>query len=172
MFLLKTMLCIGLSLWLPSAWCAGLSVGQSVPELSATLLDGTTVFKTRPGHVTLVNFWATWCAPCKAEMPALEQYYKDHKAQGLDVLAISMDAPGQEAQVRQWEAQFSFSVALKNQSKVAPLGRVWRLPSTFVIDGQGRLQKNGSEGDPSVDAQLLESLVTPLLPATAASVKN
>jgi len=147
------------------ARCAELAVGAPMPVVQAMLLDGATRMRVGggPGKVTIVNFWATWCAPCRAEMPAIQAYYERHRDQGLEVLAISMDDPRHLAEVRKIASAFDFAIALKRDADFRSLGRIWRMPSTFVVDREGVLRKNGHEGDPTVDVDSLEALVTPLL---------
>lgn len=147
------------------AWGADLSVGSPAPVIEAKLLDTQQTIRLTgaSGKVTIVNFWATWCAPCREEMPAIQAYYDKHKAEGLEVIAISMDEPSKLEEVRRMAAHYTFPVAIKADANIKSLGRIWRLPSTFVIDRQGVLRKNGHEGDPTVDLPALEALVTPLL---------
>ncbi len=144
---------------------ADLSVGHSVPDIRATLLDSTEVFQLSQQHdkTVIVNFWATWCAPCKEEMPALQAYADKHKSEGLTVLAISMDDPRDLPEVRRIAQQYRFQVALKSDANFKGLGRIWRMPTTFVIDRDGILRKNGQVGDAAITLTELESLVTPLL---------
>ena len=101
--------------------------------------------------------------PCRWEIPAFEAYYGKHRAQGLAVLAISMDGGADATRVRQFARQYSSPIALKSDADFIGLGRIWRIPSTFVIDKHGILRRNGSVGDARMDLPLLESLVTPLL---------
>lgn len=140
-------------------------VGSVAPKFDAMVLDSSTTFSTSTvrGKVTIVNFWATWCAPCKAEMPAIDEYYKRHKGDGLEVIAISMDATKDLNKVKAIAQQYSFPIAHKDSANIKGFGRIWRLPSTFIIDRHGVLAKNGHEGDPEVTLELLESLVSPLL---------
>jgi len=144
---------------------ASLNVGEAAPDVEAKLLDGSTQFRgsANRGKVTIINFWATWCAPCREEMPAIEAYYKKYRSGGLEVLAISMDEARDAPEVRKLARQYSFSIALKADANFRGLGRIWRIPSTFVIDKRGVLRKNGLVGDPKVDLPLLDALVTPLL---------
>jgi len=156
--------CLALSV---PALGASLAVGEPAPEVEAKLLDGATQFKVSAnrGKVTIINIWATWCVPCREEMPAIDAYYRKHKSNGLEILAISMDDAGDAAEVRRLAQQYSFPVALKSDANLKGLGRIWRIPMTFVIDKRGILRKNGLVGDPKVDLPLLEALVTPLLQA-------
>lgn len=152
--------------WLISTATFAQTVLSSVaPPFEATTLDGARTLGTATvgGKVTLVNFWATWCAPCKAEMPAIDEYYKRHKGDGLEVIAISMDATKDLNKVKAFAQQYSFPIAHKDSAHIKGFGRIWRLPSTFIIDRRGVLVKNGHEGDPEVTLELLETVVSPLL---------
>ena len=149
------------------AICADLVLGSPAPQLTAKLLDNSTIvdLAAKRGKVTIINFWATWCGPCKAEMPALQAYYDEQKDQGLELLAISMDEARDLAEVRKVAQKFTFPIALKSEANIKGLGRIWRMPSTFVIDKDGILRKNGHVGEPEVTLAELEALVTPLLAA-------
>src|SRR5258708_2223417 len=96
---------------------ASLQEGKPAPALEAKLLDGTSFsLHDAAGKVVVINFWATWCAPCRAEMPALDAFYRKHRDEGLVVLAVSMDDPESEAKVRAVMKAFSFPAALGPQS--------------------------------------------------------
>jgi thiol-disulfide isomerase/thioredoxin len=140
--------------------------GSPAPPVEAKLLDGANLTPADySGKVLVVNFWATWCGPCRAEMPALEAFYEKHRAEGLQVIVISMDDPKDEAKVRDVMRAYTFPAALGRDAKVKGYGRIWRLPLTFVIDRRGVLRKDGWYGDPGLDLPLLEKTVTPLLAA-------
>jgi peroxiredoxin len=96
-------------------------------------------------------------------MPSLQAYVDKHISEGLTVLAISMDDPRDLPEVRKIAQQYRFQVALKSDTNVKALGRIWRMPTTFVIDREGILRKNGQVGDAAITMTELESLVTPLL---------
>lgn len=143
---------------------AGIEVGQVAPNIEGTLLDGKAFsLNANKGKVVLVNFWASWCGPCREEMPIIEAYLKKHKAQGFEVLAITMDKPSDIEQAQKMMQSYSFLSADKKQMNYSSYGRIWRIPSTFIIDKQGVLRKNGLTGNPSIDTKLLEEIVTPLL---------
>ena len=143
---------------------AGVEVGQTAPEIHGELIDGKKFsLGALKGKVVLVNFWASWCEPCREEMPAIEAYLKKNKSKGLEVLAITLDKPSDLEQAKQIMRHYTFLFAEKKQIDFSDYGRIWRIPSTFIIDKQGILRKNGLTGDPKVDTKLLEEIVTPLL---------
>ena len=148
-----------------SANCVAASLeGKTAPAAEAKLLDGGSFrLADAKGQVVVLNFWATWCVPCRAEMPAIESYFRKHRDAGLKVIAISMDDPKDEAKVREVMHAFSFSAGLARDASVKGYGRIWRIPLTFVIDRRGILRRDGWYGDAGLDLQLLEKTVTPLL---------
>jgi len=141
-----------------------LSEGKPAPAVEARLFDGKT-FKLDDyaGKVVILHFWASWCAPCRKEMPALESFYEKHRAQGLELLAVSMDDPADEAKAREVMRQFTFPAAMARDTQAKGYGRIWRIPLTFVIDRHGILRKDGWHGAPTLDLPELEKTVTPLL---------
>jgi peroxiredoxin len=149
-----------------AALARGPEEGKPAPALRATLLDGTTFsLGDQRGKVVVVNFWATWCGPCRAEMPALDAYYRKHKSEGIELVAVSMDEPKDEAKVREVMRPFAFLGALSRDTDAAGYGRIWRIPLTFVIDRSGVLRKESWYAKPGIDEALLEKTVTPLLSA-------
>lgn len=152
------------------AWmhCGGtahaVDVGKAAPALETKLLDSTNFsLAEQVGKVVIINFWATWCVPCRAEMPAIDAYYQKHRSEGLQIVAISMDDPKDEGKVREVMGAFTFPAAMVRDSKIKGYGRIWRIPLTFVIDRRGVVRKDGWYGDPGIDDALLEKIVTPLL---------
>lgn len=137
---------------------------QPAPTFEARLLNGQMVNSaTLRNKVVILNIWASWCGPCRAEMPALDAFYKAHRQDGVEVIAISMDDRKDLDQVRQIASQFSFPVAWKNDAHIEGYGKIWRIPLTFVIDRQGILRRNGFEGSPTVTVDELNRIVLPLL---------
>jgi cytochrome c biogenesis protein CcmG/thiol:disulfide interchange protein DsbE len=138
--------------------------GKIAPSLTAKLLNGKT-FSTElaRGEVVIVNFWATWCPPCRQEMPEFENYYQKHKYQGLRIIAVSLDDTSDVAKVREVMRDFSFEAALEGETHHKGYGRIWRMPLTFIIDRNGILRKDGWYGAAGIDQPMLEKIVTPLL---------
>ena len=92
------------------------------------------------GKVIVVNFWATWCAPCVKEMPSFETLYRRFRAQGLTVLAVSLDKD-RSAKVQEFVDKFkiSFPVLLDTEGVAEKLYPSFTIPFTYVIDKQGRV---------------------------------
>jgi thiol-disulfide isomerase/thioredoxin len=162
---MKHWLWIGL-LVATQAFAANPEEGKAAPAFDAKLLDGSDFsLADAKGQVVIINFWATWCPPCRHEMPAIDSYYKKHKAQGLRVIAVSLDEPGDEAKVPEVMKSFGFDAALEKNTHHDGYGRIWRLPLTFVVDRKGILRKDGWYGAAGIDETLLDNVVTPLLKA-------
>ncbi len=115
------------------------------------------------GKVVFLNFWATWCEPCREEMPGMERLHRAYKDRGLVVLAVSLDSQGASVVnpfVR--KLGLTFPVALDPKMAVRERYGVWAVPSTFIIDRAGKrvLFANGSrEWDSKAAHALMESLL-------------
>ncbi|GAB7548867.1 TlpA family protein disulfide reductase [Cupriavidus sp. 8B] len=149
---------------LPPAIADELKVGAPVPAFDIKLTDGRHITPaTAAGRVTIVNFWASWCAPCRKEMPALEGFYEKYHALGVDVIAVNIDKASDRAEALSVMQSFSFPLAFVGDADVKGFGRLWRIPFTFVIDRNGVLQRDGWHAEPTVDLPQLETQVMPLL---------
>lgn len=141
------------------------AVGQRAPPLVVRQLDGHEFsLASLRGHVVLVNVWATWCSPCRSEMPTLDAFYRHYHSRGLELLGLSIDEAPDVAQVRQVMRHFSYPGALASAAQVNGFGEPVAVPVTYVIDARGviraRLQAEGPSG---VSRQALEEAVLPLL---------
>ena len=144
--------------------CYPADEGKAAPEFSAKLFSGEKFFlKAVSGQVVILHFWATWCEPCRLEMPVLDAYYKQHRAEGLQMIAISMDEAKDESKARDAMKAFSFNAAMAKEASYKSYGRIWRLPLTFVIDRKGILRKDGWIQEHTLNPADLEKTVTPLL---------
>jgi thiol-disulfide isomerase/thioredoxin len=146
----------------PRAWA--IAEGKPAPPFSATLFDGRAFsLADARGKVVMVNFWATWCAPCRAEMPAIDAFFRAHRDDGLVVIAVSMDRAADEAKARAAMNDYAFGAAFAKDASFKDYGRIWRLPLTFVVDRAGVLRKDDWYEDPGIDAAKLDAVVLPLL---------
>lgn len=142
-----------------------LVVGQSAPPIALTTLDGKHIDTLNlRGKVIIVTFWATWCEPCREELPLLSRYAQQHKAQGLVVLGFSLDSADHMDKVRAVANTLSFPVGLLGDVHVPGYGRIWHLPVSFVIDRKGYLVDDGwKDKRPVWTSERLQKIVTPLL---------
>ena len=146
-------------------------VGQPAPALVVDELDGT-VFDLAAlrGQVVVINVWATWCEPCRAEMPLLNDFYKTFHAQGLAFLGLSADSARDETAVRTVMEQFLYPAALQKRAKHDDFGPARIVPMTYVFDRRGVLRAKLWAGGTPVTEENLENIVKPLLAGgTAAS---
>lgn len=92
------------------------------------------------GKVVVLNFWATWCPPCRKEMPSMQQLYQAHKDKGLEVVAVSVDTTSsQEVRAFIEELGLTFPVLHDRDSLVSRLYSNPGVPSSYVIDPQGKV---------------------------------
>lgn len=144
-----------------SAHMQGPAIGKPAPALMRTALDGKPVDLAKlRGKVVLLNFWATWCAPCQVEMPVFVGWQKAYQAQGLQVVGVSMDDDAGPVRRLTRRLQVNYPVAMGDEKLGAAWGNVLGLPLTFVIDRKGVVRARfQGETDP---AKILAAL-KPLL---------
>ncbi|HET7132605.1 MAG TPA: TlpA disulfide reductase family protein, partial [Gammaproteobacteria bacterium] len=120
-------------------------VGQHAPGYAASTLDGGTVrLSDLHGEVVLLNLWATWCFPCRREMPSLEALHREHREHGLRIVAVSVDAAGATREIRAFldELGISFLTLHDPDQRVARAFRTRGLPETFLIGRDGRILRH------------------------------
>ena len=116
------------------------------------------------GRVVLLNVWATWCEPCREELPELQALQQRHGADGLVVVGVSIDAARAEREVRRLvaAARVTYPIVLDPKSTIVPPFKVVGYPTTFLIDRQGaiRWRRDGllEPGDPDLAAALAAAL--------------
>ncbi len=142
-----------------------LRVGRAAPPATLVKLDGRQIStKDLIGQVVILTFWATWCAPCREELPLLSEYAAHHAADGLSVLGFCLDTPDKLTDVRHIAQSLSFPVGLFAASSAHGYGRIWKLPVNFTIDRKGILIDDGwKDKTPEWTLSRLEQVVTPLL---------
>jgi cytochrome c biogenesis protein CcmG, thiol:disulfide interchange protein DsbE len=116
--------------------------GDEAPDFVVTTLEGDFVsMESLHGKVVLVNFWATWCPPCRVEMPGFERVYQEKKERGFVIVGLSTDQTG-AAHVERFLAErgITFPVAMAPGQVVRDFGGVRGLPTSFLIDRQGRIR--------------------------------
>ena len=136
--------------------------GYLAPALEGVTLSGSPIsLDDVQGKVLLINFWATWCPPCRLEMPAMQAIYTRYKDQGFEILAVNLQE--QDAQMSAFvdEMGLTFPILVDRDGSLSSVYRVTSLPTTFVVDREGVI-RDRIVGGPLAEA-LLESKIKPLL---------
>lgn len=144
-----------------------LAIGAPAPAYAATTLEGTPVtLASLKGDVVLLNVWATWCKPCREEIPALDSLHREFGARGLRVIGVSIDVAGDTGEIAGFARDLgaSYALWLDPDDKVSTTFRAIGVPSTALIDRQGVLRWRHMgpvrANDPALRA-LLDSALTP-----------
>jgi peroxiredoxin len=124
------------------------------PAFSLPSRSGDTVSLAQlKGKVVMLNFWASWCGPCRQEMPLLDQMHKRYSALGFTLVGVNVDTDSKDAEEWLSKTPVSFPVVFDRESKVSKLYDVSAMPSTVFIDRQGNVRylhrgyKAGDEGE-------------------------
>jgi thiol-disulfide isomerase/thioredoxin len=137
-------------------------VNFPAPELTLSDIQGNShSLADYRGQVVLVNLWATWCPPCKEEMPTLQAYYNKHKENGFVIIAINDGDPAPDVLQFVRDYQLSFLVWL-DPTYVATeqVFKTLSLPSSFVIDRNGTVRQTWVGG---ISRKMLDKYVTPII---------
>jgi len=141
--------------------------GFPAPDFTLDTTDGRTMtLSDLRGQVVIVNLWASWCPPCRAEMPAIEQVYQANKAQGLEVLAVNVTSQDSEAAAAQFAQDFglTFPILLDRDGAVSRRYQLQAFPTTYFIDRQGIISAVVPGGP--MKASLIQSKIADLLEET------
>jgi len=120
---------------------ASTDVGATMPPYQATTLDGAPFdLAGERGKVVFLNLWATWCGPCRREIPELETMHAKYAARGFEVVGISLDESGADV-VRPFvkEQEIKYPIVLDPANKAASLLQTTMLPTSIVIDRNGKI---------------------------------
>lgn len=117
------------------------AIGYLAPDFSLRNLKGNyQSLDSYRGRVVVLNFWATWCAPCRVEMPSFEKLYRRYRSEGVTVLAVTLDKEaGQKIKSFVEDYGLSFPVLLDEKGEVERLYPSMTIPFTYVIDREGRV---------------------------------
>lgn len=144
------------------------SVGSKAPQFHAATVDSTPLTQTLAdykGQVVLLNIWGTFCLPCRDEMPAIEKLHQAMAAQGLKVVAISIDDPGFEQKIRAFVKEYglTFQILYDPSGKIVNDYQTTGVPETFVIARDGVIRKKvigASDWDSATNRALISQLLT------------
>lgn len=163
---------LGGALWFGSVQLkdelVGVDVGSEAPMFSGATLTGSIPSRSLAdykGKVVLLNVWATWCGPCRTEMPSIEALHKALGPKGLHVVAVSIDDPGKADDIRKFLRDFglTFEVLHDSTQAIQAAYQTTGVPETFIIAADGTIRKKvisasdwNSEANRALITQLLK----------------
>ena len=123
------------------ASAAGAAVDPPAPAFSLPARGGSTIDLSQyKGQVVMINFWASWCVPCRQEMPLLDSIYKKYKPLGFTLLSVNVEPEQKDAENFLKQTPVSFPVVFDAKSKVSGLYNVQGMPTTVFIDRKGNVR--------------------------------
>lgn len=121
----------------------GLEIGTTAPDFTLKTLDGKEVsLSDYRGKKVMINFWATWCGPCEAEMPEMQDYYEKHQDENIEILAVNIDPLNDVAGfVKKHGLTFPILLdpIVKEGNEVNEIYKTIAIPTTYVIDEKGKI---------------------------------
>jgi peroxiredoxin len=147
--------------------------GSRAPDFALARLDGGAPLRLSDlaGRVVLVNFWATWCQPCEAEMPAMERLYRALAGEGFELVAVSVDRDRDEVTRFRERLALSFPILLDPQEEVARAYQTFRYPESLLIGPDGVVIERyvgGKEWDAPAYVDRIRRLLRARLPSDPA----
>ena len=140
------------------------------PDFALDRLEGQQLrLSELRGRVVMLNFWATWCDPCRAEIPELNAMQKDLKDQGLTIIGVSWDDTAEGVREFQQELPQDYTILMNGEGVQSLFGGIPSLPTTYIIDREGRIRQKiiGARG-----RTVFEAAIKPLLDETPVTAKN
>ena len=123
----------------------GLEVGNLAPDFELETLDGETVkLSDFRGERVMVNFWATWCPPCKAEMPHMQNFYESNKENEIEILAVNLtDKDKGRTQIENFVKEYglTFRIPLDEEGSIGMKYQAFSIPTSYIIDSNGVIVK-------------------------------
>lgn len=159
--------------WLARDRFLPVEVGTGAPEVAATGMDGQPVKLSQlRGQVVLLNVWATWCPPCREEMPSMERLHRELSGEGLKIVAVSVDAkpgetdadgrPGGDVDAFAREMGLTFTLWQQPSGEIQRAYRTTGVPETFLIGKDGVIRKKvigATEWDSEANVELIRRLL-------------
>ena len=142
------------------AWPAAATDGSPpAPEFRlANRAGGEMSLSGLKGQVVMINFWASWCGPCRQEFPALDQIYSKYKPMGFQMIAINVESEKADAERFLGKTPVSFPILFDPDTKVSGNYGVNAMPTTFLVDREGRLRWQHRAYKPGDEAKYIEQI--------------
>lgn len=137
-------------------------VGEVVPDFALTTLDGKEgKLSDLRGKAVMINFWASWCEPCRTEMPAMQEAYEKYKDQGFEIVAVNIAETEVTANSFARQYGLTFPIWMDKDREVTRLYKIGPIPSSLFVDPNGKIVYR-YEGP--VNVSQLDSIIQPMLP--------
>lgn len=137
-------------------------VGDLAPNFTLTTLDGKeSSLEDLKGKVVMINFWASWCEPCRTEMPAMQEAYEKYKDQGFEIVAVNIAETDVTAASFARQYGLTFPIWMDRDREVTQLYKIGPIPSSLFVDSNGKITYR-YEGP--VNVSQLDSIIQPMLP--------
>lgn len=142
------------------AWPAAATDGSPLaPEFKLVNRAGGEIsLSSLKGQVVMINFWASWCGPCRQEFPALDQIYSKYKPMGFQMVAINVESEKADAERFLGQTPVSFPILFDADNKVSGNYGVSAMPTTFLVDRQGKLRWQHRAYKPGDEAKYIEQI--------------
>ena len=141
-------------------WAAAADAPQA-PAFTLQSVDGKTVSLSQfKGDVVMINFWASWCGPCRQEMPLLDDIYKQYKDMGFVLLGVNVEPDAQSADAWLKKTPVSYPILYDPKSQVSQLYQVQAMPTTVIVDRQGNVRFVHNGYLPGDENQYMNSIRT------------
>jgi peroxiredoxin len=140
---------------------ASVGPGTAAPAFQLPAAAGNPVgLNDLKGQVVLINFWASWCGPCRQEMPLLEQMYRKYKAAGFTLLGVNVEPKSADAVGFLKTTPVSFPILFDTESKVSTLYEVSGMPSTVIVDRKGKVRYIHHGYKPGDESEYMDQIRT------------
>lgn len=151
--------CVALAVWLPCGASAANLVGQPAPDFVLRSLGSENLrLSEHLGDVVLINFWATWCGPCRQEMPLLDEIHSKYKLAGLTLLSINIDDNAERAADMAKALKVSYPVLFDERKEVSRAYQVGSMPLTVLVDREGVVRYISEGFKPGSEKRYTEQL--------------
>ncbi|MEC1743334.1 redoxin domain-containing protein [Schinkia azotoformans] len=126
---------------IPESTVTGVQKGNAAPDFELTTLDGTPVkLSNYKGKKVILNFWATWCPPCKDEMPHMQNFYEKNKENGIEIVAVNLtDVDNGQKAIENFVKNngLTFQIPLDRDGKIGEIYQTISIPTSYILDSKG-----------------------------------